>query len=133
MDKGQSLVELAISFVILMFLLSGAVEFGISFFQYVQLLDAVQEGALYASMYPHDVDGIEVRTRSASNAPLNLMDDAVSISVTPHGVACEGNGIEVRATYQHKLFMPFLPTLIGRDTIPLSAYVVDTIMMPRCQ
>ena len=49
-ERGQSLVELAISLVILLYLLSGAVEFGILFFQYVQLRDAAQEGALYGSI-----------------------------------------------------------------------------------
>jgi Flp pilus assembly protein TadG len=45
--KGQSLVELAISLVILLFLLAGIVEFGLAFFQFVQLRDAAQEGALF--------------------------------------------------------------------------------------
>ena len=51
-ERGQSLVELAVSLVILLYLLSGAAEFGILFFQYVQLRDAAQEGALYGSMNP---------------------------------------------------------------------------------
>ena len=51
-ERGQSLVELAISIVILIYLLAGAVEFGLAFFQFVQLRDAAQEGALYGSMNP---------------------------------------------------------------------------------
>ena len=59
--RGQSLVELAISLVVLLMLLSGAVEFGIIFFQFVQLRDAAQEGALYGSTHPYldaDNDGV---------------------------------------------------------------------------
>jgi len=40
-ERGQSLVEMAISLVLLLTLLSGAVEFGMAFFQFVQLRDAV--------------------------------------------------------------------------------------------
>ena len=37
-ERGQSLVELSISLLVLLYLLSGAVEFGLAFFQFVQLL-----------------------------------------------------------------------------------------------
>ena len=49
-ERGQSLVEFAISLVIILWLLAGAVEFGIALFQYIQLRDAAQEGALYGSI-----------------------------------------------------------------------------------
>ena len=39
-QRGQSLVELGVSLVVLLYLLSGAAEFGVLFFQYVQLRDA---------------------------------------------------------------------------------------------
>ena len=48
-ERGQSLVELGISLLILLYLLAGAAEFGVLFFQFVQLRDAAQEGALYGS------------------------------------------------------------------------------------
>ena len=60
-EKGQSLVELAISLTMILILLSGVVEFGIAFFQFIQLRDAVQEGALYGSIHPYDNAQIEVR------------------------------------------------------------------------
>ena len=66
-ERGQSLVELSISLVLLLVLLSGAVEFGIAFFQFVQLRDAVQEGALYGSMNPSDSAGIIARVQGASD------------------------------------------------------------------
>lgn len=86
-QRGQSLVELGVSLLILMLLLSGAAEFGVLFFQYVQLRDAAQEGALYGSTsIPSTPSGpaptadtwtkIEQRARSASNSPVNLADPA---------------------------------------------------------
>src|SRR5215210_5613042 len=93
-ERGQSLVELGVSLLILMYLLSGAVEFGVLFFQYVQLRDAAQEGALYGSTsIPGSTSGpptadtwtkIEQRARAASGSPVDLADVTkvdVSISI----------------------------------------------------
>jgi len=154
-ERGQSLVELSISLVVLLFLLSGAVEFGLAFFQFVQLRDAAQEGALYGSMNPTDGTvakpgtSIESRVRAASSSPIQLADQSkvtVTISVdgtpvwqngssqgtVPSSVACEGHGIMLRVSYNHQIFMPFIPQLIGSSTIPLNATVTDTILTPVC-
>ena len=150
-ERGQSLVEMAISLVLLLLLLSGAVEFGMAFFQFVQLRDAAQEGALYGSMNPWidaggmngkfdtgeavNLAGIEARVRAASTSPVNLADTSkVTVTATnPAGTAkyCEGEGIQVTVTYSHKIFMPFMAAIVG-PTIPLKASVTDTILTPLC-
>lgn len=129
-ERGQSLVELAISILILVYLLAGAVEFGIAFFQFVQLRDAVQEGALYGSMKPDDTPNIIARVQGASSSPIDLT--TLTPTITIIGAPCEGNGIQVSLTYDHKIFMPFIPQLIGRSTLPLNATVTDTILSPIC-
>jgi len=131
-ERGQSLVELAISIVILIYLLAGAVEFGLAFFQYVQLRDAAQEGALYGSMNPLDSANINLRVRNASTSPVNLLDTSkVTVTPTIIGAACEGNGIKVTVSFNHHVFMPFMSQFIG-DEIPLVATVTDTILSPIC-
>lgn len=135
-ERGQSLVELAISMVILLYLLSGAVQFGLGFFQYVQLRDAAQEGALYGSMNPTDTAGIEARIRGASSSPIDLSNDDVTTGVTvtisyPDGADCEGNGLQVVVSYNHAVFMPFMSRIIG-PTLDLDAMVTDTILTPVC-
>lgn len=136
-ERGQSLVELAISLLILLYLLSGAVEFGIAFFQYVQLRDAAQEGALYGSMNPTDTAGIEARVRAASSSPIDLtvddVDDGVTVAIDYEDPSnqCEGHGIIVTVTHNHEVFMPFMPQIIG-DTVELEATVTDTILSPLC-
>jgi Flp pilus assembly protein TadG len=129
-ERGQSLVELAISLLILLYLLSGAVEFGIAFFQFVQLRDAAQEGALYGSMNPTDTAGITARIRGSSNSPIDL--STITPEITYSGAPCEGNGITVKLTFNHQIFMPFIPQLIGSSQIPLTATVTDTILSPVC-
>jgi Flp pilus assembly protein TadG len=148
-ERGQSLVELAVSLLILLYLLSGAAEFGVLFFQYVQLRDAAQEGALYGSMNPY-VDsvvadgkftvgepvnqaGIESRVRAASSSPINLGDTTnVLVAASGDGMYCEGHAVQVTVSFTHHIFMPFIPQLIGRTEIPLSASVTDTILSPIC-
>jgi hypothetical protein len=139
-QRGQSLVELSISLVLLLVLLSGAVEFGMAFFQFVQLQDAAQEGALYGSMNPSDTTGIMDRIKGASNSPVDLTGPGVTIAVTIDGidsadanyatVDCEGHGLKVDVWYDHKLFMPFLPQMLGNDYWTLHASVTDTILSP---
>ena len=146
-ERGQSLVELSISLVLLLILLSGAVEFGIAFFQFVQLQDAAQEGALYGSMNPADCGTIITRVKGASDSPVDLNGVGVTITVTiidhatdnEYGCAdtaadpfnCEQNGVRVDVSYQHPIFMPFLSQVLGGSTtLPLHASVTDTILTP---
>lgn len=128
-ERGQSLVELAISLLILLYLLSGAVEFGIAFFQYVQLRDAAQEGALYGSMNPSDLDGIEARIKASSSSPIDLTTLDPGDIVIDAPAPCEGNPITVTVTYDHTVFMPFMSQIIG-PTVTLDATVTDTILTP---
>ena len=139
--KGQSLVELAISITILVYLLSGAVEFGIAFFQFVQLRDAAQEGALYGSLNPpansdvNDPNRLDIieRAEASSSSPIDLANDlAVNVEgEVTDGQYCEGGSLEVRITYPHQVFMPFIEVITG-GTIPLTATVTDTILTPVC-
>jgi Flp pilus assembly protein TadG len=137
-ERGQSLVELAVSLLVLLYLLSGAVEFGLAFFQYVQLRDAAQEGALYGSMNPSGP--IETRVRGASSSPIDLADtskvavaiiakDVTSGSTIPVANACEGDAVQVTVTYDHVVFMPFMSKFIG-PTITLNGTVTDTVLTP---
>lgn len=144
-ERGQSLVELSISILILLLLLVGAVEFGMAFFQFVQLRDAAQEGALYGSLNPEpgDWDDIEARIRTSSDSPIDLSDTSavtITITYTPTDdplYACEAStggvshGIQVEVYYEHVVFMPFMREIVG-DTIPLRATVTDTILSPKC-
>lgn len=135
-EKGQSLVELALSMVVLMFLLSGAVEFGIAFFQKVQLQDAAQEGALFGSVYP--LEDVSLRAKSSSSSPIDMVNDPnVTVETTFIDVnglpqVCEGDQIKVKMIYQHKILMPFLPNILGSDTLTISASAVNTVFNPEC-
>ena len=122
-EKGQSLVELAIGFLILMLLLAGAVEFGIVFFQYVQLRDAAQEGALYGSYCQNNAQ-ITERAINASYQPIDMTTAGVDVFTE---YVENGDAVKVTLLYDHTVFMPFMSAIIG-DHITLRADVTDTIL-----
>lgn len=135
-ERGQSLVELAVSLMILLMLLTGAVEFGLALFQYVAIRDAAQEGAVYGSINPTDADGIRWRARSTANDVVTLADGDVDVAI--NGAPCEGstggasNSIEVTVRFDHPITYPFVETMIGTGVITLHASAANTILSPSC-
>jgi Flp pilus assembly protein TadG len=159
--KGQSLVELAISIIMLVLLISGAVAFGMAYFSYVALRDAAQEGALFASFNPCvdtngngicdtsgtpepvNLAGIRARIRASSTSPINfastgVVPDSYINAVATTGLACEGisggasNAVRVTVEYDYPIFVPLVGAIIGSQEIHLTAVVTDTILEPRC-
>jgi hypothetical protein len=132
-ERGQSLVELALSLTVILLLLTGAVDFSIAYFTFSAMHDAAQEGALYASINPEDEVGITSRVRSASTNPVDLAnEDLVDVVVTLPGDACEGNEVIVNVIYDYPISMPFIGAIIGAQQIRLNASVTDTILQPIC-
>lgn len=133
-ERGQSMVEFAISLVVILWLLAGAVEFGIALFQFIQLRDAAQEGALYGSINPTDVAGIRDRVRAASSSPINLSllpDSDIIVTYPDSGSHCVAKGIRVRVEFDHQVFMPFAELILGNSRT-ISAEVIDTILNSDC-
>jgi Flp pilus assembly protein TadG len=135
-EQGQSLMEMALTMSLLLILLVGIVDIGRAFFTYMALRDAAQEGALYGSTTPTSTSDIETRVWNSSTLLQNLADDPnadTNVAVTLIGSACTGNGIQVRVSYENfPITMPLLGTLIGRQTVPISSTIVDTILSPAC-
>jgi hypothetical protein len=135
-EHGQSLVELAISLMIILMLLMGAVDFGIALFSYVTMRDAAQEGALYGSINPDDMDGMKDRAIAAASDLIIIAED--DITITPSGDLCEGSTsgnphtLTVMIERDQPVFTPLVAVMIGTDTIKLRAEITDTILLPAC-
>lgn len=134
--KAQSLVEFAISLLLILTILTGAVEVSLALFEYVTIRDAAQEGALYGSVNPQDTVGIQNRTIDAANDGVSLTTGNIIVKMS--GGPCEGstipgvtNTITVTITYPHHVIMPLAGTFLGQQ-INLSANVTDTILSPIC-
>ena len=149
MKKDRVLLELAVSLVVLLVLLSGVVDLGRIAFYYIAMRDAAQEGATFGTLYPNQCYAIEDRVRSS------LVDDTgvtVDIKIAKRNasedyqywykydctnavanVDCEGNVIQVTVTDpDFPITMPFLGTFLGRQTISLETTSRDTIIRPLC-
>ncbi len=146
-ERGQSLVELAITLPILVLLLLGTLDFGMAIFSYSMLRDAAQEGAFYGSFNPGNTAEIENRARNISpraedvifSSPVQLRDkDQIKINVRILGNACQGvtnnksNSIQVSVSYKYPMMMPFVGQLIGSKTIPLTGIATNVILQPSC-
>ncbi len=147
-EQGQSLVELAISLPLIILILLGTFDFGMALFSYSIMRDAAQEGALYASWAPGNKAEIENRARNillrgedeVFSSPINLRDtDAVKVEINVKGRECQGvtkgtaNYIEVRVSYDYPFLMPFIGTIVGSDTIRMTATAANVILQPPCK
>lgn len=146
-ERGQSLVELAISLPIILLLMIGTIDFGLAIYAYLTVRDAAQEGALYGSINPGNYAEIENRTRSINPQeeegiyfkPVPLTDkEKVKITITVSGKKCEGitngavNNISVNVKYRYPLIVPFANLLMGARTIPLEVTATNVIIQPAC-
>ena len=156
-EQGQSLVELAFSFLLIMFIISGAVDFGRAYFSLIALRDATQEGVIYASGNPNDVTGIEDRVQDSSSGPVNMAAiSRANISVTwvlngtyydegsiggsasggcasfyDDGGTTVSNTVAVQVRYNFPVTMPFIQGLLG-GTLPLTVRDTHAIIYPPC-
>lgn len=157
-ERGQSLVELAISFMLVMLIFSGAVDFGRAYFALVALRDAAQEGVIYASVHPDEQGDIRNRVYSSSSNPIDMTTVDVYISYGPDsegfladgsdacagftntGVDADGNGVTdvesnfviVEVALDFDFTMPFITAIIGSETITLRVEQTHTILSPGC-
>ncbi len=135
-ERGQSLVELSVSLVFLLLLLGGAIDFGRAFFTYIALRDAAQEGAIFGSYCPAQTANIIQRVQnSASGTSINttvIQIGSGDITYTdPFGNPSDdspGNLIHVHATINFDITMPFMGTVVGRQSFPISTTIINTIL-----
>ncbi len=132
--RGQSLVEMTLFLMIILFILGGAVDFGIGYLSYVAIRDAAQEGAIYGAINPTDTGGIITRVENSSSAaPVDLLHDVDVTVATPDGTTA-GLPITVTVTYQYQLTLPFVSLLMYKipdcnACIPLRASATGVILV----
>jgi len=132
-ERGQSLIELAISFTFLMILLAGAVDLGRGFFTWLAMRDAAQEGASYGSINPTDVLGMQDRVWDNMEQIVGDPSSDIVVNISVITQPCLGNTIQVDVNYPNfTITMPFLGAVLGSQTLPIHATVNDTILTPTC-
>lgn len=138
-EHAQSLIELSVTIIVLLLLLSGIVDLGRITFRYITLRDAAQEGATYGAIYPTYCDQIIQRVQGGNG----IMDPSqVLVKVEINGKechvatmadACAGNPIAITVHQpDFSLTMPMIGAAIGKQSIELKNTVTDTILRPEC-
>jgi hypothetical protein len=131
-ERGQSLTELSLTLIILLTLLAGVLDIGRAYYTFLALRDAAAEGAAYGSFDPTNSAEIEARVRAESPGPSIVDWTGASINSTVIGAACRGGGIEVNVQISYELLTPFIGAIVGSQSMPLEATVVNTILSPAC-
>jgi hypothetical protein len=130
LHSGQSLVEMGISFLILVLLLGGAVDFGRLFFAYIAIRDAAQEGATYLSLVPDDPAGMVYRVRHSSSTPLDLMGSDVGVSQVAG--SCTDGYVRVRVTYKFNSIMPLMGAIFPGGIFNLASEITNSVLTSDC-
>jgi hypothetical protein len=131
-QRGQSLTELSLTLIILLTLLAGVLDIGRAYFTFLALRDAAAEGAAYGSFDPTNTAEIDNRVRSESPGPSLVDWSGATVNSTVIGAACRGGGIEVNVQIDYELLTPFIGAIVGSQSMPLEATVVNTILSPAC-
>jgi hypothetical protein len=141
-ESGQSLVELAISMVILLILLAGIVDLGRAIIIKSALQDAAEEGIIFGTAYPTDCNQIIERIRA--NLSDGIIPDAEDITINiqrnngtyttcyiiPYAEVYAGKIMRITITTDFKISMPFLGTMLGRQIVPITVTSNGIILRP---
>jgi PKD repeat protein len=139
-SRGQSLVEFALVLPVFMLLLLIAVDFGRLFFSYVQISNAVREGASYGIYSPNDIAGIRAAVGRETNAQAQRGESALTVTTscadsagTP--LACSlatggsgaGNTITVKVNEPFTFLMPFVDGFFGNN-LQMNVTATSTVL-----
>lgn len=142
-EVGQSLVEFALSGMLLAILFSGMIDFGRLYFTYVALEDSAGEAALYLSLYP-DCVGPTAGCADPNNAiwrgknavgGTNLDWSASSTVVSPINMPLNpgvGDTVTISIRYEYTVITPMMQGILnlssGDDTITIYAEAQQVIV-----
>lgn len=138
-QRGQSLIEFALSATLLLALFCGIIDLGRAYIASVALQDAANEGAIYMSVEPacrYAMDGGRAMCDDPNNAEYRTLNsgggdvDWTRVEVTvvrPNGYTI-GDPVTVTVRYRFPLITPFISQIVGRDNLILTASATHIII-----
>ncbi|MEO1286989.1 MAG: TadE/TadG family type IV pilus assembly protein [Chloroflexota bacterium] len=153
-EKGQSLVEFALSLPVLMLLLSGLLDFGRAYYTFIALEEAAAEAALYYAIEPacpvdanpgvlddcDDPNNALYRAKNSGSGEFDPADTEWNIETanvgavgwadsTPDDCTSIGCSVLVQVTYPFELLTPGMRFFIGdEETITLRTQASQIIV-----
>jgi Flp pilus assembly protein TadG len=116
-QAGQSLIELALCFPLLLLIMVGTLDLSRLFQTYITAVNATREGAHYAAFHPTDDFGIrDVIEQEAAGSTVDLSQSTVTIHA-PEGTS-PGHPITVSLTLQFPLMTQLV---VGSQNIAIQA------------
>jgi Flp pilus assembly protein TadG len=141
-ERGQNLLELALSMVLLLLLLAGIFDLGRAIFTLMALQDAAEEGVVYGIAFPDQCGNIENRVRYDLSTGVRPEATSVSVQIKNSSgafVDCSsistaevvaGREMLVEVSQDFQITMPFIGSVIGQ-TIPLRATANGVLLRPQ--
>ncbi len=124
-EKGQSIVEMALLFPLLLMLLMGVVDLGRAYYVIVSLRDAADEGAAYAAIEP--MKDNDIRLRAADATGELVVVDPANVSIDKPLLQA-GAPITVTIEYHYDFYMPLVTPLLPEEGITLRGQASHPIL-----
>jgi Flp pilus assembly protein TadG len=100
-ERGQTMTEFAIVLPILVVLLFGIVQFGITFNNYVTLTDAARAGARRAAVARNESDPVGAATTAVRSSATDLNQTKLNVSVDSSWTP--GSDVTITASYPYSI------------------------------
>lgn len=135
LESGQSLIEMALAFTLLLIFLLGMLDLGRMYFIYVAMEDGAGEAALYLALNaacPEDTGGecadpnnAMYRAENASSQQINFSWDAVRMDYAFIDATVDTEAmVQVGIEYDFDLMAPIISDIVGNGFFTLRAEAI---------
>jgi Flp pilus assembly protein TadG len=124
-EDGASAVEFALVSSVLVLLLVGITQFGVTFYQWLEMEHAAREGARWASLCNTDDSTRAVIKSAAPGIALN--DGNITISPSNPGIADWNKPVTVTIRYDSPVFTALMRPIFGGASFQLTASATQKV------
>jgi len=102
-ERGTAVVEFALVLPVLLMVLFGIFQFGLLFYNYIDLTSAGKDGARVAAVSRAKTDGVQAIKDAITKSTSAVDDSQLSITVSPPQPWKAGDTVTVHITYPYTL------------------------------
>lgn len=118
LNKGASLVEMALMLPLLILILAGVADLGRAFHDFIVINNASREGARYASHFPDKTNlVISTTINEAADSGVTITSDMVTMTL---GLTIDTKGVPVTVAVSYP-FRPIFTRILGLTVITMTA------------
>ncbi len=110
-DEGASAVEFALVAIVLSLFLIGILQFGVTFFQWLEMEHAAREGARWASLSNSEAS---TKAKTIAAAPgIALTPANITVNPPNPNISMSGNPVTVTVRFDTPIFGPLMQGAFG--------------------